>query len=227
MSYQAEKQELAAQLCRAAHAMAALGYAPANAGNLSARCPDGHILITPSGVSKGDLTPDMILEIDREGNRLDDKPGRPSVERQLHLAVLNSQPDLMCVIHAHPPCAVALSAAGEDLDRPVTSDACLLGIVPAMPYAQLGTRELAANMERAAGEYNAALMAHHGACAWGRTVQEARFHMELLEALCQQICLRRVTGIDAMLDREQSDRLIAQRIREGKRRGGEHMPPLE
>lgn len=52
---------------------------PANDGNLSARCSDGGVLITPSGVYKGDLEEDMLLEVDLEGRVLSGT-GRPSSE---------------------------------------------------------------------------------------------------------------------------------------------------
>ena len=222
---QTQKQDLARQLCRAGRSLFRQGFTPANGGNLSVRCPDGHILITPTGVSKGELRPDMLLELDAGGALL--SPGAPSVETPLHLAVLAGQGDLHCVIHAHPPCATALSALGEDLTQPVLTDACLLGVVPALPYAPIGSDGLAAAVAEAAGGYNAALLACHGACTWGRTVQEALFHMETLEHVCRHVCLLRMMGAHASLSREESECLILSRIRAGKRRGGRHMPPLE
>ena len=55
MSWSREKQELRRKICQAARQIAQAGYVAANDGNLSARCSDGGVLITPSGVYKGDL----------------------------------------------------------------------------------------------------------------------------------------------------------------------------
>ena len=226
MTCQPEKQELARQLCRAGRSLFRQGFTPANGGNLSVRCPDGHILITPSGVSKGELRPGMILELDEHGTP-QYGGAVPSVEAPLHLAVLGGQPDLHCVIHAHPPHGVAMSLLGQDLVQPVITDACLLGIIPVLPYAPIGSPELAAQTGAAAARYNGALLARHGACTWGRSIQEALFLMEMLEHVCRQLCLMWMMGHAGALGREESDQLIQMRRRSGRWRGGEHMPPLD
>ena len=64
MSWSREKQELRRKICQAARQIAQAGYVAANDGNLSARCSDGGVLISPSGVYKGDLEEDMLLEVD-------------------------------------------------------------------------------------------------------------------------------------------------------------------
>ena len=67
MSWSREKQELRRKICQAVRQIAQAGYVAANDGNLSARCSDGGVLITPSGVYKGDLEEDMLLEVDLAG----------------------------------------------------------------------------------------------------------------------------------------------------------------
>ena len=67
MTLAQEKQRLREEICHAAHQVAQAGWVAANDGNLSARCPDGHVLITPSGLYKGDVTPELLLELTLEG----------------------------------------------------------------------------------------------------------------------------------------------------------------
>ena len=59
MSWSREKQELRRKICQAARQIAQAGYVAANDGNLSARCSDGGVLITPSGVYKWSSLPPM------------------------------------------------------------------------------------------------------------------------------------------------------------------------
>lgn len=129
---------------------------PANDGNLSARCSDGGVLITPSGVYKGDLEEDMLLEVDLEGRVLSGT-GRPSSESPMHLALYRTRPEVGGVVHTHAPYSVFSANLGEDLTEPITADwALLLGPVPALPWLPLGTEELAGAVARAAEGHSAA-----------------------------------------------------------------------
>jgi len=53
-------------LCATARWCYARGWVPATSGNFSVRS-DAHILITPTGLDRGKLTPDDLLEIDLQG----------------------------------------------------------------------------------------------------------------------------------------------------------------
>lgn len=59
------------QLCEACHLLYQRGYVASNDGNLSLRLEDGRFLITPSGVSKGRITPEMLVVCDGEGHVLE------------------------------------------------------------------------------------------------------------------------------------------------------------
>ena len=160
MSWSREKQELRRKICQAARQIAQAGYVAANDGNLSARCSDGGVLITPSGVYKGDLEEDMLLEVDLEGRVLSGT-GRPSSESPMHLALYRTRPEVGGVVHTHAPYSVFSANLGEDLTEPITADwALLLGPVPALPWLPLGTEELAGAVARAAEGHSAALLAH-------------------------------------------------------------------
>ena len=78
-----------AEMGRRAHAR---GWALGTSGNFSA-VVDGEPLrlaITRSGVDKGGLTPEQILEVDAAG-ALRDGSGRPSAETAIHLAVVRAR----------------------------------------------------------------------------------------------------------------------------------------
>ena len=74
------------ELCRAAQLLYQRGYVVGHDGNLSLRLGEDRILITPSGVSKGRLAPDMLVVCDLEG-RVRSGERYPSSETAMHLLV--------------------------------------------------------------------------------------------------------------------------------------------
>ncbi|MBQ2890882.1 MAG: class II aldolase/adducin family protein, partial [Clostridia bacterium] len=88
----------------------------ANDGNISVKISDNEFLCTPTGVSKGFMTPDYICKIDGQGNILHANPGfKPSSEIKMHLRVYQKRPDVKAVVHAHPIFATAFAIAGIPL----------------------------------------------------------------------------------------------------------------
>ena len=122
MTLAQEKQRLREEICHAAHQVAQAGWVAANDGNLSARCPDGHVLITPSGLYKGDVTPELLLELTLEGDVVSPGPLPPSTETPMHLAVYRARPEVGGVVHTHSPYAVCMASRKEDLTQRITMD---------------------------------------------------------------------------------------------------------
>ena len=68
-------------ICALGRRMWEKGWVAANDGNLSRRLGEGLFLVTPAGVSKGFLSPEMLLVVDREGTHPASvpPPRRPSI----------------------------------------------------------------------------------------------------------------------------------------------------
>ena len=77
------------------------GYVVSNDGNVSVRVEPDKVLITPSGVGKGRMTPDMLVLCDLQGNVLAGTR-YPSSESKMHLMIYRERSDVMSVVHAHP-----------------------------------------------------------------------------------------------------------------------------
>jgi L-fuculose-phosphate aldolase len=113
---------------------------------------------------------------------------RPSSDLAIHLAVYASRPDVLSVVHAHLPAAMALTLAGEVPDPNMLPEtALLLPHVPFVPFAAAGSDELAAAIAKAFAEKpeplpGAAILERHGAVAVG---SQAIDRLELLEVLCR------------------------------------------
>ena len=167
------------------HRLHQAGLLVALDGNLSARLPDGTVLCTRAGCHKGFVTEDDLVVTDADGHWLRGL-GRPTSELALHLACYRERPDVMAVVHAHPPHGIAATVAGIDLDRPILPEVVLtLGTVPTVPYARTGTAELAEDVAAVSRWRDAMLLDRHGAVALGRDLMQAYSHLETLEQLAR------------------------------------------
>lgn len=159
------------------------GWVAANDGNLSLRCDKDRFLVTPTGVSKGDLTYDMILLVDGDGEKLDDgSPWEISSETGLHLMCYRTRPDVGGVCHAHSPAATAFACRRTGIDTTLLSEALMTcGAIPCAPYARTGTPALANAVAPLIKKHNAVLLANHGVVTVGKTLSDAYFTMERVE----------------------------------------------
>lgn len=156
-------------------------FVAANDGNISVKVGPNTIWATPTGVSKGFMTPDMMVKMDIEGNIISGEM-KPSSEVKMHLRVYKENPEVNAVVHAHPPVATSFAIAGMSLDKPISPEAVvLLGTVPVAPYATPGTQEVPDSIAPYCKDYNAVLLANHGALTWGADIIQAYFRMESLE----------------------------------------------
>jgi L-fuculose-phosphate aldolase len=163
-------------------------------GNVSVRLRDGSIVVTPSGMSKVDVTPDDLVLVDGEGRVLEGK-GNPSSELRMHLRIYERRADVSAVVHAHPPTATGFAVAGESFMAPVLPEVILqMGEVPIVRYATPGTADLADSFDPYLARHDAFLMANHGATTVGPTLEVAHQRMESLEHAARIILAARMLG---------------------------------
>jgi L-fuculose-phosphate aldolase len=159
------------------------GYVAANDGNMTVRISEKAVLTTPAGVSKGFLTPEMILKIDLDGREIiSDTTYRPSSEIKMHLEVYSQRKDIRAVVHAHPPYSTGLAVAGIPPDTNILPEAVLaLGNVPIAPYGTPSTEEIPESIRPWIKKSDALLLANHGALTLGADLSAAYHRMEVLE----------------------------------------------
>ena len=187
------------------------GFVCANDGNISARLSHDVILATPSGVSKGFMTEDMLIKLDIAGNILEGAM-KPSSEIKMHLAIFKKSPEIMAVCHAHPPVSSTFAAAGVALDRAFLQEtAVLLGVIPVAKYALPASDDLAAGVAEFCVDYHGALLEHHGPVTWGSSVMQALYRMESVEYTATIAMYSRLMGFERTLSKEQIDGLITLR----------------
>ena len=164
-------------------------------GNMSLRVDD-FVLITPSGRNKGLLDPTDIVKLSLDGKVLSE--GKPSIEHRFHLALYRKNPEVNAIVHCHPLYCTALAVQGKSVRCNITPEGVLLlGEVPMVPYFTPGSDELVKAVE-SYSDYDAMLMAKHGALTQGRTMEEAYNRMEELEFQAHlQLLARRAKDLPA------------------------------
>ncbi|MBR8742673.1 class II aldolase/adducin family protein [Nocardiopsis sp. MG754419] len=156
--------EAAEELCAVGRRAVDLGLSPGASGNVSVRS-GALTLMSPTGLSLGDLKPEDLSVLDAEGRHLEGPA--PSKEFPLHLAMYRRVESAGAVLHLHSPHATAASclpawSAGSALP-PITPYLVMrVGQAPLVPYAAPGSERLAENVSALPGRFRAALLANHG-----------------------------------------------------------------
>jgi L-fuculose-phosphate aldolase len=206
------KQELMKNaLCDVCHRMWALGWVAANDGNVSVMLENNLILCTPSGISKGDMTPDRVLTVNRDGKVIEGT-GRPSTELAMHLRCYAEREDVRAVVHAHPPYSTAFAVANRALDSyAMIETICSLGAVPVAPYATPGTDEVPDSIAPFLAKHDAILLRAHGALTVGTDLKTAYYRMETLEHFAKISLFAHQLGGAVDISRERIDILLERR----------------
>ena len=159
------------------------GFVAANDGNFSVRISENEILTTPTGVSKGYMTPDMICKVNMKGETIQaSKNYKPSSELKMHIRVYEERPDVKSVVHAHPPYGTSFAIAGIPLTKQIMPEATIfLGCIPIAEYGTPSTYEIPDNISKYLQNYDALLLENHGALTYGVDLLAAYFKMESLE----------------------------------------------
>jgi len=159
------------------------GLSAGASGNISVRLSDG-LLVTPTGVSLGDIVPERLSRLDDDGRLLEGD--EPTKEKHLHLAVYRNRPDLNAVIHLHSTFSVAVSCLADinesDVLPPLTAYYLLrVGRLPLVPYYRPGDPALADAVGAQAPDNHAMLLANHGPVVAGVSLGAASYAIEELE----------------------------------------------
>lgn len=162
-------------------------FIAAGDGNLSVRLGSDRILCTPSGLSKGFLNAEQLVIIDMQGAKVGANQGAardlvPSSEIRLHLECYRQRPDVMGVVHAHPPSAIACTLVGISLAKCILPEVVYdLGIIPTLPYATPASAEGPERIRELIPRYDALMLERHGSVTVGKTLWEAYMRLERME----------------------------------------------
>ena len=174
------------------------GYCAGNEGNHSVRIGADRVLCTPTGLSKGFLSPEDICLTDMDGNQVEPNPrGRKRTsEVLLHLAIYRKRDDVKAVVHSHPPHATAFAIANIPLPEGIHPEAeVFLGKVPMARFAMPSTPDLPESIVPLIGsETNTVLMGNHGTVNFSSTLIDTYYKLEILDAYCRLLLLAHQLG---------------------------------
>ena len=209
------EQHHRADIVRAGQLVFEKGWVAANAGNITVRLDENRILATPTGVSKGMLSPEDLIITDLDGQRLHGDRDVTS-EMGMHLTIYQQRPDIHAVVHAHPPTATGFAVAHRALDHGILPEVIVgLGAIPLAAYGEPGTPALGDSLRPYLDRYEAILLTNHGAVTFGATLQSAYFRMETVEHTARITLAAELAGGVKNLPRAEIEKLFAARSRYG------------
>lgn len=156
------------------------GILPGVSGNISIR-RENKIFITPSGISKDELSIKEIAEIDLEGNQINKIP--PSSEYKMHIEIYKKRRDIKAIIHAHPPFVLICMYAKIKPKYETLEFKKTIGKISYIGYIPPGSLKLAKEVAKAATQSNLILLKSHGIVCLGKNLSQARIIAEDCENL--------------------------------------------
>ena len=200
-------EQLRLNICRVCRWLYDRGYVVSHDGNVSARTPRNTVLITPSGVGKGRMEPDMLVETDLDGHILSGDR-HPSSEGKMHWMVYRERADVMAVVHAHPPISTAFAICRRPLKERYLAELILnLGEVPVTEFAMLATEEVPNSVSPYVQDHTAVLLANHGVLTWGPDLTAAFDRLEVVEQTARIYYYVNQMGGGVEISPEQADQL--------------------
>ena len=211
------EMDIKIEMCEIGKRVYNRGMVAANDGNFSVKLSDNEFLCTPTGVSKGFMTPEYICKVDAEGNVIEANEGfKPSSEIKMHMRVYKEREDVKAVVHAHPMYATTFAVCGLPLTEPIMPEAVLsLGTVPLAKYGTPSTMEIPDAVSEYLPYYDAVLLENHGALSYADSLMGAYHKMESLEFYARLLYQAKMLGGPKELTDEQAKRLYGMRRQYG------------
>lgn len=194
-----ERAEALAACCRRLHGR---GLLAGSEGNCSERLRDGTLLVTASAIDKATIGRSEILRCHADGTNYHasgpsgaDRRLRPSSELLMHLAIYAARPDVMAVVHAHPPTATGFASAGRTVRADVLPEVpVVVGPIALVPYGRPGTVALPEAIRPFIAAHEVFLLANHGVTTVGRSLTDAITRMESVEQAARILLAAELLG---------------------------------
>lgn len=201
------RNDIITQIINVCHRLYGRGMVAATDGNVSVRLESGNILATRSGINKGMVGEDDLVEVTIGGEQIRGS-GKPSTEMGMHLFIYQQRPDVNAVVHAHPVYATGFATARVALDECMFPEVIVgLGAIPLAEYATPSTPEVAASLAPFVKTADAILLANHGVVTYCCNLQDAYFKMEKVEHAAHITFVATTLGGAHTLTKEEVEKL--------------------
>jgi L-fuculose-phosphate aldolase len=174
--------------------MISCGLVEGTAGNVSARLPDGNVVLTPSSIDYKTMTLDDLVVTDIDGNVLEGHR-TPTSEKSLHLACLKKHQDIGAVMHCHAMFATMFAIVRQPIPCVIEEfDVYVGGDVSVAQYQMTGSDALAEEVSNRVTDKGAVLMANHGLLCVGKNPTDVLKVAKLVERTAKIIWGARLLG---------------------------------
>lgn len=206
------KASWAGQLVECIHFLHQQGWAPATSSNYSFRMPgESTITISSSGKDKGIFSLEDLMEVDLGGRPVNDTR-KPSAETLLHTLIYQRRPEVTCILHTHTVYNTVLSQVYQQKGSLQLSGFELLkgisGIKTHESTVDLPIFANAQDMQKLSArialywdqhpDLSGFLLAGHGLYTWGKSIAEAKRHIEVFEFLFD--CFYKIKTLGQVVD---------------------------
>lgn len=176
------------------------GLTTTSGGNISLRVSEEVIVITPSATDKGRMKWGDVGVLSIMGENLTPNL-KPSIEFALHLNIFRKMKDVCAIVHAHPVFASSFTAMKKGtINTSLTAEArAICGVPRFVPYAMMGSAELADVVAQNAEEADILLLENHGILTTGASLLQAFDKLEVLENAAKMTLITEISGNKRML----------------------------
>ncbi|MCU0462710.1 MAG: class II aldolase/adducin family protein [Bacteroidales bacterium] len=170
------------------------GLTTTSGGNISLKVSEEIIVITPSATDKGRMKWREVGILSILGENL--TPGlKPSIEAALHLGIYKKKSEVLAIVHAHPVFASSFTAMKCTINTSLTAEArAICGEPRFVPYALMGSPELAEVTAENSADSDVLLLENHGILTTGKTLLSAFDKLEVLENAAKMTLIVELTG---------------------------------
>ena len=189
LKYREERREIARFMRR----LYRQSLTTTSGGNISLRVAHDIIAITPSATDKGRMKWKEIGLITFKGENLTPEL-KPSIESEMHLSIYRSR-NIKAIVHAHPVFATSFTAMKRKINTALTAEACsILGDPVFVPYALMGTKDLASIVAEHIEKSDILLLENHGILSVGADLLQAFDRIEVLETAAKMTVIVEAMG---------------------------------
>ena len=198
-------EEISREISKFSNYLYDKGLVPGKSGNISCKFSENgvtKVAITPSGVSLKSVTPEEIVIVDMNGNKIEEDNGdnkkipirKPSSEVFMHLNIYKIRDDVKSIVHTHSPIATGFAFAGVEIKRLEGFGPIENPVIPFVEYAAPGTMKLAENVARGLEKEDIVILKNHGVVACGENLDEAALLTEFVEESAKIQFVTRLIG---------------------------------
>lgn len=210
LSDEIQKHNLIKEIVKYCHKLDNKGFVANHDGNITVKCGD-FLLATPTAVSKGNISADIIIVLDSNGNKTEGS-GKPFSEVKLHLAAYSLRDEIKAVVHAHPTFSTAYGLANLSIQPNIPEAIISLGdIIPVCEFSMPGTKEGDEAIKKALSIADVCLIPGNGVIAVGDSIEQAYLRLELVEHVIKIDYYSRKIGTQYELSRGDIELLLKKR----------------